>query len=127
MSVVAGCLSVANPVWPESLPPPLTGQAGYEPAVENVLTTGMDTGAPKRRRRFTRVPEKFSTVIQLDAAQYLVLKDFTETVLKDVGAFDWVDWRTDAVQTYYFTARPKYQHVANSVGLWQASLELMTI
>lgn len=113
-------------VWPETLPAPMTGQAAYEPLVENVASTSMDSGAPKRRRRFTYVPEKFSGSIRLTAAQCAILKAFVEVELKDVGTFTWRDFRSGAVASYCFTARPKYQHVANS-SMWDVSLELMKL
>lgn len=59
---------MANPVWPVSLPPPLSSGTSVAPAVDNVITSQMETGAPKRRRRFTWVPDKYTTSVSLDGA-----------------------------------------------------------
>ena len=61
--------------WPATLPGFLGG-GDYAPLVENVASTSMESGAPKRRRRFTSVPETFSTTVLLNPDQYETLRDF---------------------------------------------------
>lgn len=118
---------MANPGWPSTLPRPLAAQAGYAPLGDNVVSTNMDTGAPKFRRRFTSMPETFTGVVRLTDAQTATLKTFVETTLKDVGPFDWIDFRSGAVATYVFRKRPGYTHVAGLAGWWDASLDLLKV
>lgn len=87
----------------------------------------METGAPKRRRRFTAVPETFTGSVRLNATQYATLRDFVAVTLADVGVFDWIDHRTQVTATYYFKSRPRYTYVPNSAGYWDASLELVKV
>lgn len=119
---------MANPVWPASLPSPRSdGSAKYAPLVDNVITTEVETGAPKRRRRFTSVPESFAATLMLTGAQCATLQAFVVTTLKDVGVFDWKDFRSDAVASYVFAKRPGYTQVAASNGLWSTTLELVKV
>lgn len=60
---------MANPTWPSTLQQaPDLGSANYEPIAENILSTQMETGAPKRRRRFTSVPPKLTCTITCTGA-----------------------------------------------------------
>lgn len=118
---------MANPAWPATLPRPIAAGAGYSPLVENVASTDMETGAPKRRRRFTAVPEKFEASLRLTAAQTTTLKTFVEITLKDVGLFDWVDFRTGAAATYYFNKRPEYKSASGNALYWDATLDLVKL
>lgn len=115
---------MANPVWPTSLPVPLQQGAQYEPLIENVITSSVETGAPKRRRRFTAVPDKFTGQLILTATQVATLNTFVVTTLKDVLPFDWKDFRTGSACSYVFSKRPVYARVPDSRLLWTASLEL---
>lgn len=118
---------MTNAVWPASLPIPTDQGVQYQALSEPVLTTDMETGAPKRRRRFTAVPEEFTCSLYLTSDQVATLKQFVEVTLSDVMPFDWVDWRTGDPATYVFNKRPVYQLVAAGAGIWQASLDLVTV
>lgn len=93
--------------------------------VDNVIKTDMETGAPKRRRRFTAVPETFTCSVVLTGAQCAVLNTFVVTTLADVLPFDWKDFRSGGAATYVFNKRPTYAFAAAGAGLWRASLDLM--
>lgn len=118
---------MANPAWPETLPLPLANGANYAPLVENVASTDMETGDPKRRRRFTSVPERFSSTVRLTAAQCETLRTFKADTLADVGLFDWIDFRSGAAATYYFQKTPEYRSTGGNARYWDATLELVKL
>ena len=114
---------MSNPTWPATLPEPLARNPAFAPAFDNIRKSPMETGAIKRRRRVTWVPEVFTGQVMLDAAQYATLRDFIEDTLAFTGSFDWTDWRTDTTQTLAFLTLPTYKHEA--AGYWIASFELI--
>lgn len=118
---------MSNPVWPASLPCPTDQSVQYQALVEPVLSTSMETGAPKRRRRFTAVPEQFSCTVYLTQDQCVALDQFVQNTLSDVLPFDWKHFRTGDPATYVFNKRPVYQLVAAGANIWQASLDLVTV
>jgi hypothetical protein len=59
---------MTNAVWPTTLPDPLQQGTSLAPLVDNVITTSVETGTPKRRRRFTYVPDKYTTSLSLTGA-----------------------------------------------------------
>lgn len=59
---------MSNPLWPATLPVPTNDQGTYAPLVNNVITSNMGSGAPKRRRRFTYVPETYTGQLLLTSA-----------------------------------------------------------
>lgn len=119
---------MANATWPTTLPAPAAdGSAQYAALVEPVLATSMETGAPKRRRRFTAVPESATLTLKLTRAQIAVLRTFVVTTLQDVLPFDWLDFRDGTAATYVFQKRPTAQSIAGSVDLWTVTLSLMKL
>jgi hypothetical protein len=95
--------------------------------VEPVIVTNMETGAPKRRRRFTAVPEKLTCTLVLDADQIATLKNFVAVTLADVLPFDWIDFRSSDLATYQFAKRPSYAFMESTVDRWSVALELVTV
>lgn len=118
---------MANPVWPVALPTPLQAQAGYAPLADNTVSTSMETGAPKYRRRFTAMPETFAGAVRLTSAQCATLHAFVETTLKDVLPFDWIDFRSGVAATYVFRKRPSYTALADTPDYWDATLDLLKV
>lgn len=119
---------MANPTWPSTLPPPIQDSGTqYAPLVDNQVRTSMETGAPKARRRFTHVPETFNCTLKLTGAQVATLRTFVETTLKDVGNFDWLDFRSMATATYQFTKRPSFACIQSRADAWTATLELLKV
>lgn len=116
---------MANPTWPTTLPAPIDESLSYAPLVENVIASNMETGAPKRRRRFTAVPETLTCTLVLNRAQIAILQAFVVTTLKDVLPFDWKDFRDGSTATYVFQKRPGYSLSAVGANLWKVPLELM--
>lgn len=119
---------MANPTWPATLPQPLAdGSAKYAPLVDNVISTSVETGAPKRRRRFTAVPDSLTATLNLTGAQCITLDDFVITTLQDTGTFDWVDFRDNSAASYVFTKRPTFAQISGRVDGWSATLELLKV
>lgn len=116
---------MANPTWPSTLPPPLADSSASFGAPNNVIETGMETGSPKRRRRFTAVEISFTCTLKLSQAQLAVLETFYYTTLAQVLPFDWTDFRTGATATYCFT-KDGYtsSYIQGSIDRWAVSLKL---
>lgn len=112
--------------WPSTLPQAPLQNASYAPAVDNVITSNMETGAPKTRRRFTFVPETFTGSLLLTTAQVATLKTFVATTVKDVLPFTWKHFQNGSAQNYVFTKRPTYTYLTDSGGYWTAEIELRT-
>lgn len=119
---------MATPAWPSTLPAPIADTtAQYAPTLDNVHSTSMETGAPKRRRRFTDVPETFNCTLKLTGAQCAILQTFKRTTLADVGNFTWLDVRSGATVTYQFVKDPTYTFVHGMVDQWSVALNLMMV
>lgn len=118
---------MSNPVWPSTLPIPTDQSVSYTALIEPVLTTSMETGAPKRRRRFTAVPETFTCQLMLTQDQRTALDQFAKATLSDVLPFDWTDWRSGDPLTYVFSKRPVYALASGAASLWTATIELVTV
>jgi hypothetical protein len=120
-----------NPTWPSTLPAPQDEAGQYAPLVENVITSSMETGAPKTRRRFTAMPEVFTGSLLVTSAQAATLDGFYRTTLKEVLPFDWKDFRDGTSATYTFKKAPTFarapgsRSTVNPYGLWRATLELV--
>ena len=116
---------MANPEWPASLPIPLLEGVTYT-AQQNVISTQMDAGPAKLRRRFTAVPEDVTFSLFLTQAQAQTLSDFVAITLKDVLPFDWREFRkpdTDTLVTYRFKSRPRFTPMGSGLT-WRADIEL---
>lgn len=118
---------MSNPTWPTSLPGPTDQNPQYQALVDPVLSTSMETGAPKRRRRFTAVPESFSCSLILTQDQCTALDQFVINTLADVLPFDWKHFRSGDPATYVFAKRPTYALAAAGANLWTAQLDLVTV
>ena len=118
---------MSNPTWPAGLPAPLNESGQFAPLLDNVITSQVETGAPKRRRRFTAVPETYAGTLMLTGAQAGLLSEFVATTLRDVQPFDWIDWRSGAAATYVFRKRPTYSRVQGGKDVWKASIELTKV
>jgi len=116
---------MANPTWPDSLPPPLVSGAAVSPSFDNVLETSMETGAPKSRRRCSRVPKKLVLSLSLSSDQIATLDYFREVVLLEVSPFDWVNPVTGDVATYVFVnPRPSHTPDDTQEDVWTSAINL---
>lgn len=115
---------MANPKWPDGLPPPLIDGASYAPEFDNTIRTQF-TGGQKVRRRFSHVPEVVTLQFHCDRAQVQILHDFATITCQDTLPFDWVEHRDPALglAVYTFRERPKFTP-AQSGLYWRASVVL---
>lgn len=96
---------------------------------QNVITSAMDTGSPKRRRRFTAVPRKVTIPVTFTGQQRKEFDVWFRDTIKD-GAlpFDWEDPVTDELVSYHFFDRPEWGlirggHIAGD-RIWTSILNL---
>lgn len=114
-----------NPTWPATLPPPQADTSAAYGARGNVIETAVESGAPKRRRRFTACEQAFTCTLKLTQAQYATLEDFYLNTLAQVLPFDWTDFRTGVTATYCFTKDGyRSNYIAGSVNRWLVALSL---
>lgn len=118
---------MANTPWPTTLPLPETSALAYAPLIDPVIQTSMETGAPKRRRRFTAVPETLTCTLILAQDQLATLRAFVATTLQDVLPFDWIDFRDGTAATYVFAKRPSHNFDAPGAKLWRVQLDLIKV
>ncbi|NMW23859.1 hypothetical protein HFP05_05465 [Rhodanobacter denitrificans] len=116
---------MANPTWPSTLPAPQADSSASFGAPNNVIETGMETGSPKRRRRFTAVEIAFTCTLKLSKTQLATLETFYYTTLAQVLPFDWTDFRTGSTATYCFT-KDGYtsSYIQGSIDRWSVSMKL---
>ena len=85
------------PTWPASLPQSMEVEGYQESFPEQRLSSGMEIGPPKVRRRTTAAPTPISGQIVLDATQLATLETFIDSDLAGGAlAFDMPHPRTGA-------------------------------
>ena len=115
-------------VWPGTLPQDLLAGAS-ESRQKGRLTTQMDVGTPKMRRRFTAVSRYIKGAIIVDGAQQATLDTFWETTLAEgVKQFDWKDPKDASTKSFRFRSEIDYENVqpeaTTTKRLWRAVLDL---
>tara|TARA_Y100000114_G_C11702584_1_gene299185 strand:+ start:78 stop:443 length:366 start_codon:yes stop_codon:yes gene_type:complete len=92
--------------WPASLPQTVlasatrTRQAGK-------IRSGMDTGAPKQRQRFTATVKNYDVEIIVTGAQLATFDTFYKTTINNgTDSFTWTDPFTGASATLRFREEP---------------------
>lgn len=91
------------PSWPSSLPQYLSSDSFTLAPQSSVVSSSMDIGPPKIRRRFTGTWSKISASLTLSADQWTVLWTFYDTTLAGgVLTFSWVHPVTRASCTMRF-------------------------
>ncbi len=90
--------------WPTTLPD-FVLRAGYAEGFKNlVIRTKMDTGATKRRRRFSDGPEAHKFPMHFTSAELDIFKDFFEnTISSGALSFQRIHPRTNVIETWAFT------------------------
>lgn len=115
-----------NPTWPAALPQYFQADGLDESKVDNAITTAMEDGTIKRRRRFTKTAIKVNGALMMTDAQKAILDTFFATTCVD-GAlfFDWVLPSDGSAVTYIWLKAPK----SMSAGAlnWRSTLELQTV
>lgn len=115
---------MANPTWPASLPVPEASSVSYAPLFDNIIKSPMEVGQ-KKRRRATWCPDVARFRLVLTQAQYATLDTLFRATLKEVGTFDWNDFRDGSACTYSFQTAPSYSLAAPGANLWYADVELL--
>lgn len=113
---------MTDAVWPASLPQDVE-RPYQETLADNTVTTPMEIGPAKKRRRSTAGVSTLSATVQLTTAQTETLQTFFEDTLAG-GAlrFDWTHPRTQVAAVFRFAKPPQISHVSGPN--WQARLEL---
>ena len=126
---------MAYPSWPSGLPSPFAaGDPQREGGENEVLTTPMESGPPKVRRRFTSpvLGSKVKVAFRLTYAQRTTFWGFVDGTLSLVTPFLWRDFATGADRAYRFSGRPTERHagggdVVNGGGWWDVDAELTVV
>jgi len=94
-------------VWPVTLPSYVLENGYNEQFPKNIVETEMESGAPKVRRRFTKVFRRFNCAMTMTAAQAATFETFYFTTCSSgAESFDWVHPRTRAAMTLRFSGSP---------------------
>ncbi len=97
------------PTWPASLPD-FALRRGYDELLTPKVGvwSQMDSGATKRRRRFTTGPKEFTVVMPLDDAQIITFQNFVDVDIDGgVLSFDFPHPRLGTTVTVAFTSTPE--------------------
>ena len=112
--------------WPYQLPQNLE-ITGYEETMPNTLvSTPMESGAPKRRQRYTASIRPIKgTIFLTSTTQRQTLIDFYVTTLAGGSlTFSWVHPITGAAVTMAFSSPPKIASLGVSAFRAELSLEI---
>lgn len=116
-------------IWPESLPQkPLRGLS--ETRQKASLRSDMDSGGPKKRRRFTAAIRNVDVPIVFTQSERATFDTFyNDTLAEGVTVFDWAALQTDIGATsgtlsFGFRNPPRMIKVA---GEWSTTLNLEVI
>lgn len=111
---------MTNPVYPATLPGPLSGTFKQSRNDGIVRDTG-EIGPGRKRRRTTRVLKLFSFTLRLSTAQKAAWETFYEITLNEGLAY--FDWTLDGVTyTVEVLTVDGPDHV--TAGVWDISLTL---
>ncbi len=120
------------PSWPGTLPNKqfLDGLV-YAPADQSI-STDMETGPPKRRRRFSAAYASVQVPMIVTGTELAAFETFYETTLEGGSlSFTWTDPSDGATVTYQFVGppawRPLVPHGTATSRLWGGVLDLVRI
>lgn len=113
-----------NPSWPVSLPAFVMRPGYSEKPGDTTMETPMDSGATKTRRKGTADIRRFTTAMQMTAAQFDDFEGFWRDDLAQGSLpFDWVHPRTRAATTLIFR-KPHWSLSALPGGYVEVSMTL---
>lgn len=114
---------MANAVWPITLPQVLLLEGFSSAPPQNFISTPMEVGQAKRRRRDVAAVYPVQGNIHCTAAQLATLWAFYRTTLADGSLrFDWTEPVTGNAATYLF--KEPFAYVAVGGGRYRVSLSL---
>ena len=94
--------------WPSSLQQLLNKDSFEITFANTTLTTEMDIGVPKRRRRYTKGVKLLTCSIWVNQSQYTILENFYETTLNGgVDSFEFNHPITGVLTQFKFSSPPK--------------------
>lgn len=116
--------------WPVSLPTEPNDGEYQETPPDLVLTTEMECGSPKARRRYTAGVRKLSLPFLFEPEQLAVFDDFLMTTLAGGALSFEFPWPPAPRATQTCTARivkplPVYRHVGKGCHKFTLALELL--
>jgi len=98
--------------WPVSLQQVLNRDSFAISSAETILKSDMETGAPKRRRRFTKGVKDLTCSILVNGAGYSTLDTFYTTTLNGgIDSFEFIHPITSVLTLYKFNGPPKFTPV----------------
>ena len=117
---------MATITWPTDLPQRLE-TSGFEESIgDNVISSPVDRGRPKRRRRYTAAPYPLSGSIRISSAQWDTLKTFHQTTLQS-GILEFKFPNPDNIGTMLdaiFTEPPSRSNIGGQRYRARLSLEI---
>lgn len=109
--------------WPGTLPQEFLQRGASETAPNLIIRTNMDAGPAKVRRRFTAEVRPIQGNLLLTTAQVATLDTFFVTTVKGGSlAFDWVNQRTAASESFRFVGIPTYTKMSGD--FYEVTLKL---
>jgi len=114
--------------WPGTLPTDFLTQGFVESAPDNVISSDMDIGPPKTRRRASAAVRPIKGVLKMTAAQVATHDTFfTDTTYDGAEAFDWTDPRTGGSVSFLYSpgAPPTYESAGGDY--WNVTINLLTM
>jgi len=112
--------------WPTSLQQCLNQGDFSEAPKDTNIYTQPETGATKRRRRFTKQEVNLTASIIVNAAQYTTFKNFVEVTLKDrINPFDFEHPITGEAKVYKLAGPENIQ--PHGALTWRVSMQWIQV
>jgi hypothetical protein len=118
--------------WPGTLPDTALMEGLIYAPMDQSVSTQMETGPPKRRRRFSTDVIPVQVPLILTGTELTAFLAFYNTTLDGGSApFTWKDPRLDTTVTFQFTAAPAWRplraHGTPASRLWAGELSLVRL
>lgn len=107
--------------WPSNIPDDFERDGYQETLANSMLTTNMDAGPPKRRRRFSADVKKMQGNIVMTDAEVALLETFYYTTIKQVNPFTFTHPRTGVTISVVFTEPPSL--VSFAPNYWRVGIK----
>lgn len=115
------------PAWPESLPQCVLLEGYRERPSSGVLSSEMDVGPAKTRRRSTATTTRLPVMVTLSNEQLGIFEDwFNQDVAGGALPFDWERPRTHQIVQARIVGDPPYElrPLASGSEYWRLSMTL---